>query len=76
MLPLPRNNNEEDGEKLQITNAQSQSAFFRMLPPEMRTNIYLYYFPRGMLSIKKDERLLYVNRKLQKRDLLPLLLTC
>lgn len=45
-LPLSNNVNEEDREKLQMTNAQSQSAFFRMLPPEVRENIYLHYFLR------------------------------
>lgn len=76
-LPLPETEQPaEDGMKPQTTNAQPQSAFFSMLPPEMRMNIYRHCFPLEKISIEKDERLRYVNWKPQKRGVLPLLLAC
>lgn len=60
----------------QRTEEQGQSLFFTMLPPEIRTKIYMMVLGGHLLKILKDDRARYVKWIAQERSLLNLPKTC
>lgn len=60
----------------QRTDEQKQSLFFTMLPPEIRTKIYMMVLGEQLLKILKDDRARYVKWIAQERSLLNLPKAC